>query len=101
MKIINVNGVNLVDFTPQDDQPKGIVHIKTIQRLAQFLPEVPIKEHHDQLVGELKPHQHDLNGLLQVCKDFVAFHETVNLIKEYNPEEPVEGDYVDESNMMT
>lgn len=92
MKTIEFNGVKLVDFTPQDDQPKGIVHIKTIQKLAQLLPRANIDEIIKDLLGDITTSNNRLSGtalldnVLVITEEFVTFHRTVNLIREYKPE---------------
>lgn len=106
MKTIDVNGVKLVDFTPQDNEPKGIVHIATIKRLAALLPKANayaiICELMDQLhthrtVAETNPNGEEvLNGVVHTCAEFINFHETVNLIREYKPE-PAQLDAADDS----
>ncbi len=101
MKTIKFGDLNLVDFTPEDNQPKGIVHISTIQRLANLLPKADAKEIIQDLISDLhasKIHPDPtvaLGTAVNVAESFVNFHRTVNLIREYKPESLTPGGHPD------
>lgn len=82
---IDINGAKVIDFTPQDNQPKCIVHIATIQRLAKLLPLADLNELKDELIGKIQM-KINLMQITEECEEFSAFHRSVNLIREYKPE---------------
>lgn len=81
-------------FIPKLEGELAIVHLDVVQRLAAILGrEVSFQGIKLDFKNEVSS-AHTMEDLLTVAKEFVAFHETINLIRTYKvPEEPVEGDY--------
>lgn len=79
------NGQTAVSFVPEDSKGLAIVHLSVVKRLTEMLPRVHPQEIQTDLLDRLSSSS-NLDYLVNTCKDFIAFHETVNLIKEYVPE---------------
>ncbi len=93
MDIITLpNGRQAISFVPEDSKDLGIVHISTIKRLAALLPKANPKEIVGELIDRLSGMRDPSSCLAEAiaeCNEFTAFHETVNLIREYKPEPAV------------
>lgn len=85
---------HIPSFIPKLEGELAIVHLDVVQRLAAILGrEVSFQGIKLDFKNEVSD-AHTMEDLLAVAKEFVAFHETINLIRTYKvPEEPVEGDY--------
>ncbi len=92
--MINIgNGRTAISFVPEDSKELAIVHLSVIKKLAELLPianEIQIIEglkqrlSNSQNMGEYGPGR-SLEDAITVCNEFTAFHETVNLIRAYEP----------------
>lgn len=92
-KFVNVNGAQVMDLTPNHDRPLAIVDLKVLKALSEYLPTGNIGEIIEAHVANLRS-SGDLVNAIEISKEFVAFHETVNLIKEVEiPEDRDEPDY--------
>lgn len=91
-KFVNVNGAQVMDLTPNHDRPLAIVDLKVLKALSEYLPKGDISEIIEAHVANLRG-SGNLTNAIEVSKEFVAFHETVNLIKEVEiPEDRDEPD---------
>lgn len=86
------NGQTAVSFVPQDSKELAIVHLSTLKQLAELLPKAStdlILQELENRIGSIRV-QHNLDNRLEVvtelCSDFINFHQTINLIREYKPE---------------
>lgn len=83
---ISINGVQekVLDFVPAilKDRLKVIVDAQTFARVATLLPSVSFYNIKDKLSDEVCK-QRDLESLLELLKQEVLFHETMNLAKTY------------------
>ena len=91
-------------FVPQLEGELAIVHLDVLQKLASLLPSASVGDIRSNLVSDIR-NSYDLKEMVERCKEFVAFHETVNLITTYDPEVmPSEADLCqdksDEHSMM-
>lgn len=93
-KIKLPNGKQAISFVAEDDSQLAIVHLSLIQRLAKLLPSAKVPDiiafFAESLALSAKTMT--LEMYVDVLKEEVAFHESVNLIKEYKPEELNEND---------
>lgn len=80
-KFVDVNGAQVMDLTPDYDRPLALVDLTVIKKLADLLPSTSTSR-------ILNRHANDISACgsleeaVMISKEFVAFHETVNLIKE-------------------
>jgi hypothetical protein len=100
----NGNEESIPAFVPQLEGELAIVHLDVLQKLASLLPSASVSEIRSNLISDIR-NSYELKDIVERCKKFVAFHETVNLITEYNPEVmPSEADLCqdkeDEGKMM-
>ena len=92
-KFVDVNGAQVMDLTPNHDRPLAIVDLKVLKALSEYLPKGDVSEIIEAHVVRLR-NSGNLTNAIEVSKEFVAFHETVNLIKEVEiPEDRDEPDY--------
>lgn len=90
------NGSTAIDFTPKDSKDKAIVHLHVIKRLAKLLPKADQREVVEELISELNARDNPttcLSEAVDICNEFTSFHETVNLIEQYEPDKATEGRY--------
>ena len=102
------NGRTAVSFVPEDSKELAIVHLSTIKKLASLLPKASeaeiIQELRERLANSvyqaeaLNRKGESLKDAIEVCNEFTAFHETVNLIEKYDPDIALKG--VDAQNQL-
>ncbi len=80
------SGEKAVDLTPQFTGLKAVVDLGTIQRLAKLLPTANFTEIKNELITQISGAR-NLEQMLQVISEELAFHTSVNIITEYKPEE--------------
>ncbi|MHA2243281.1 MAG: hypothetical protein ACXACE_16930 [Candidatus Thorarchaeota archaeon] len=80
-KFVDVNGAQVMDLTPDYERPLALVDLRIVKKLADFLPNTDLSSIRVDLKDQIIFAQ-SLSEIVDVCKEFVAFHETVNLIKE-------------------
>ncbi len=81
------HGRTAISFVPEDSKDLAIVHLSVIKRLADLLPKANLRE----IKIIFKEKVEDTQNMIQfvnVLSEELAFHESVNLIKEYNPPDP-------------
>lgn len=87
------NGRLATSFVADDNSPLAIVHLSVLKRLATLLPTVTLAN----IIGRFHDKMYETNSLqefVDLMKEEVAFHESVNLITTYVPEEPKEPEIV-------
>lgn len=93
-KFVDVNGAQVMDLTPNHDRPLAIVDLKVLKALSEYLPKGDVSEIIEAHVVNLRASNFNLANAIEISKEFVAFHETVNLIKQVEiPEDRDEPDY--------
>ena len=81
-------------FVPQLEGDLAIVHLDVLQKLASMLPSASVGELKNSLISNIR-NSYELEDVVNRCKEFVAFHETVNLIAKYNPHAMADVDETD------
>ena len=86
---IKVGNRDAVVLVPENSGPLAVVDLGVLKRLTSLLPSVSfakiLQDLHDAI--ETKSNVKDLVELLEAE---VAFHKSVNLIAEYNPNDGME-----------
>lgn len=84
--IINIgNGQQEVPvLAPEFNINLALVDINVIKRLAEQLPDVPLAKIKDHLMVKIEA-ANNLQRMLTVIEEELAFHKSVNLITTYEP----------------
>lgn len=86
---VNVNGREVLDFTPDYTTQSAIVSLNVIQRLAGLLPVNTIENITKDLRYELG-NITNINDYLKLLQDELDFHSTVNLLTMYESNKDTE-----------
>ena len=88
-KFVDVNGNQVMDLTPDMNRALALVDLDVLIKLTSYLGKSNVYEVKRDLLYLLR--QVDSNGgkeslqaLVNIASEFVAFHNTVNLIQEIN-----------------
>lgn len=88
-KFVDVNGNQVMDLTPDMNRALALVDLDVLIKLTSYLGKSNVYEVKRDLLYLLR--QVDSNGgkeslqaLVHIASEFVAFHNTVNLIQEIN-----------------
>ena len=80
-KYVNIEGNQVIDLTPDYNRPLALVDITVLNKLTQLLPKGDFNSirhnFREQIMNTV-----NLEQLVQTSEDFIAFHRTVNLIRE-------------------
>ena len=110
-KFIDVNGNQVMDLTPDYKRPLALVDLDVLIKLTSYLCTSNVYEVKRDLLFSLREVDTDngkesLQALVHIASEFVAFHNTVNLIQEINnplnvvkhqlDDEPITGTNLDE-----
>ena len=85
-----VNGKEVLDFTPQSTSQSAIVPLSVIQRLASLLGTESLESIKREMSRKLQDRDGNINSLekyVQLLQNEIDFHNTVNLLTMYEPEE--------------
>ena len=82
-KTIEFNGKQVLDFTPGNARALALVDLEVLKRLTDLLGKKSFTDIRHSLREKIMG-TNDLGHLVSVCEDFVAFHQSVNLIQEFN-----------------
>ena len=78
---VNIEGNQVIDLTPDYNRPLALVDITVLNKLTQLLPKGDFNSirhnFREQIMNTV-----NLEQLVQTSEDFIAFHRTVNLIRE-------------------
>lgn len=78
---VNIEGNQVIDLTPDYNRPLALVDLTVLNKLTELLPKADfgIIRHNfrEQIMNTS-----NLEQLVQASEDFIAFHRTVNLIRE-------------------
>lgn len=80
-KYVNIEGNQVIDLTPDFNRPLALVDITVLNKLTQLLPKGDFGSIRHNLREQIMK-TGNLEQLVQVSEDFIAFHRTVNLIRE-------------------
>ena len=88
-KFIDVNGAQVMDLTPDYNRPLALVDLDVLIKLTSYLAKANVYEVKRDLLFSLRQVDTDggkesLQALVHIASEFVAFHNTVNLIQEIN-----------------
>ena len=110
-KFVDVNGNQVMDLTPDYNRPLALVDLDVLIKLTSYLATSNVYEVKRDLLFSLRNVDTDggkesLQALVHIASEFVAFHNTVNLIQEINnplnvvkhqlDDEPITGTNLDE-----
>ena len=110
-KFIDVNGAQVMDLTPDYNRPLALVDLDVLIKLTSYLGKSNAYQVKSDLLFSLRKVDTDngkesLQALVDIASEFVAFHNTVNLIQEVNnplnvvkhqlDDEPITGTNLDE-----
>ena len=78
---VEVNGHQVIDLTPDYNRPLALVDLTVLNKLTKLLQKQDFgtirHNHRDNIM-----HAENLLQLIEISEDFIAFHRTVNLIRE-------------------
>jgi hypothetical protein len=78
---VDINGNQVIDLTPDHNRPLALVDLAVLNKLTELLPKGDFSSiRHNFRTQIMKTSI--LEELVQVSEDFIAFHRSVNLIRE-------------------
>lgn len=80
-KYVNIEGNQVIDLTPDYNRPLALVDITVLNKLTQLLPKGDFSSIRHNFREQIM-NTNNLEQLVQASEDFIAFHRTVNLIRE-------------------
>ena len=88
-KFVDVNGNQVMDLTPDMNRALALVDLDVLIKLTSYLATSNVYEVKRDLLFSLRNVDTDngkesLQALVHIASEFVAFHNTVNLIQEIN-----------------
>lgn len=87
-KFVDVNGFQVMDLTPDMHRALALVDLDVLVKLTSYLETANVYTISSELREEIrsvtksKDNKEALQAMVHICAEFVAFHKTVNLIKE-------------------
>lgn len=78
---IEINGMQVLDATPDYNRPLALVDVAVLRRLTDLLPKTDFSNIRHNLREQIM-NTNNLEQLVDVCADFIAFQKSVNLITE-------------------
>jgi len=97
VKTVQVNGKEVLDFTPQSTSQLAIVPLSVIQKLASLLDTQSLYGIKQEMAIVLNNSEiNTIEQYVKVLQEEIDFHNTVNLLTSYEPqrEEEKEKEYV-------
>lgn len=76
-----IEGKEVINLTPDFDRRLALVDFEVLNKIIEFLPTQGFsmfKTNLKMAIGRTEK----LEEIVEICENFVAFHKTVNLIKE-------------------
>mgnify|MGYP003643296252 FL=1 len=88
-KFVDVNGNQVMDLTPDMNRALALVDLDVLIKLTSYLGKSNVYQVKRDLLFSLREVSSDngkesLQALVDIASEFVAFHNTVNLIQEIN-----------------
>lgn len=80
-KYVNIEGNQVIDLTPDYNRPLALVDITVLNKLTELLPKGDFSSIRHNFREQIM-NTSNLEQLVQASEDFIAFHRTVNLIRE-------------------
>lgn len=78
---VNIEGNQVIDLTPDYNRPLALVDLTVLNKLTQLLPKGDFGSIRHNFREQIM-NTSNLEELVQASEDFIAFHRTVNLIRE-------------------
>jgi hypothetical protein len=85
-KTVEINGKQVLDFTPDNARELALVDLKVLIRLAGMLETSNFSNIRHSLRVTIVQSD-NLEQLVEACEDFSSFHRSVNLISSFGREE--------------
>jgi len=79
------NGRKAVMLIPENDDELAIVNLNVLKRLVALLPKANLSQIIQAFTDKVGDIQH-IEQYVDLLKEELAFHESVNIIKEYIPQ---------------
>jgi hypothetical protein len=79
---IEINGKQVIDFTPDNAIEIALVDLKVLKRLTEQFKTSSFDKIRHSLREQIMMTD-NLETLVERCEDFAAFHRSVNLIQSY------------------
>jgi len=79
---IEINGKQVIDFTPDNAREIALVDLKVLRRLTEQFKTSSFDKIRHSLREQIMMTD-NLETLVERCEDFAAFHRSVNLIQSY------------------
>ena len=88
-KFVDINGAQVMDLTPDYNRPLALVDLDVLIKITSYLGKSNVYQVKRDLLHDLRnvdtEHgKESLQSLVHIASEFVAFHNTVNLIQEIN-----------------
>lgn len=80
-KYINIEGNQVIDLTPDYNRPLALVDLKVLDKLTAMLPKESFSNIRHNFREQIM-NTNNLEQLVQASEEFIAFHRSVNLIRE-------------------
>src|SRR5688572_26517294 len=95
LQTIEINGKEAVVLVPELVNQLAVVDLTVLQRLAALLPSASLRDIRNQLIDNIRANGVDtIEQYVAILKNEVAFHESVNMIRLYNPQPATESEIV-------
>jgi hypothetical protein len=79
---IEINGKQVIDFTPDNAREIALVDLKVLRRLTEQFKTSSFEKIRHSLREQIMMTD-NLETLVEACEDFAAFHRSVNLVQSY------------------
>jgi hypothetical protein len=80
-KYVNIEGNQVIDLTPDYNRPLALVDLAVLDKLTAMLPKESFSNIRHNFREQIM-NTSNLEQLVQASEDFIAFHRSVNLIRE-------------------
>lgn len=78
---VNIEGNQVIDLTPDYNRPLALVDLTVLNKLTGMLPLESFSNIRHNFREQIM-NTNNLEELVQASEDFIAFHRSVNLIRE-------------------
>jgi len=78
---VNIEGNQVIDLTPDYNRPLALVDLTVLNKLTELLPKSDFSSIRHNFREQIM-NTSNLEQLVQASEDFIAFHRSVNLIRE-------------------
>jgi hypothetical protein len=80
-RVIDFNNQQVLDVTPDHNRPLALVDLAVLNKLTDLLPKSDFSSIRHNFREQIM-NTSNLEQLVQASEDFIAFHRSVNLIRE-------------------